>query len=304
MAATTNPPDASASKPLPKMPSSAGFWIGSLLVFVSIVGGAVVTGIGLGHLIALTAGTTLTVPSDRTTTLDARKYKIYLSNSTSQIYDTNPQFSITGPDGADVAVVDHNSAPDPSSYGENVIATFTASQHGGYQIKTQFRPDYPGHAFGGFTSIPSTTRQPTTKNPALTPDQYTYPRTVTLAADDSEIAGQTLPWILSGILGGLVLFIAGLVLLIVTGVKRSSARKARAPQRPSGPYGPPGAPPWASYPPPVAYPGAGYPPPAPPPGPGPYGQPGPPPGPFAPPGPPPGPYGQPGPPPGGFGPPG
>jgi hypothetical protein len=324
MAATTFPPGdpgvplVPEEKSLPKMPSSAGYWIGAILVALSMVGGVVLVGIGFGRLISLTIGESIQVPSDTTRTLDPGKFKLYHSSSNYDSYDTNPVFTIVGPDGADVPVTDVAGADHPyySSSRDSTIATFTATQRGGYQIKTELRPDRPGHAYGSYSSVPTT--RPRSGQPRLEIDQYTYPSYVNLAAADSEVAGQTVPFILSGFGGGFVLFVVGLILLVVTGVRRSRARKARTPPRPPGP--PPGAPPWASYPPPGGYPG-GYPPPgpygqppppggpygAPPPPPGPYGQPPPPGGPYGQPGPPPpggpGPYGGPPPSPGGFGPP-
>ena len=270
MAATTSPPATPDAASLPKMPSAAGFWIGSLLIAVSIIGGAVAVGIGFGHLINLTAGEIMQVPGDSTRTLDAGKYKIYHSSSLYDpydSYDTNPTFTIVGPDGntvpvTDVAGADHSIYNTRSS---QTIATFTAPTRGGYQIKTAYRPDRPGGS-SGVPTLPSIPSVPTTRprsgsgSSGFGVDDYTYPSTVRLAADDSEVAPQTVPWFLGGFLGGFVLFVVGLIVLIMTGVRRSRARKARTPPRPFGPG--PGVPPWAGYPPPAGYPG-GYPPPSP-----------------------------------------
>jgi hypothetical protein len=272
------------------MPSTAGYWIGTLLIVVGVVGGIALFAVGVGRAVSLSTGTTLRVPGEVTKTLDPGKYKFYSYGYYD--FDTNPTFTVLGPDGASVPV-DDVAGPDHSFYSSSSskIATFEATQHGGYQIKSAYRPDRPGS--GSYDFTPTTTSR--SGRPLRPTGDFIYPSTVTVAADDSSVASQSVPLILMGLLGGFVLVIVGTIVLIMTGVRRSSARKKLQPPRPPPGYGygygPLGAPPWSAYPPPVGYP-AGYPPP------GPAGAP---PGMYGPYGPPPP---GPGPGPGGFGPPG
>src|SRR5689334_13740171 len=188
MPATTSPGATSDTASLPKMPSSTGYWIGSLLIALSIIGGSVAIGIGFGHLVSLVSGEYIAVPSDSTRTLDAGRYKLYHSSSVYDYdtYDTNPKFTVVGPDGntvpvTEVAGVEHSSY----STREQKLATFTAPTKGGYQIKTELRPERPGHAYGSLTPVPTT--RPRVISPPATTDEYTYPSSVRLAADDSEV---------------------------------------------------------------------------------------------------------------------
>jgi hypothetical protein len=268
------------------MPSVAGYWIGAVLVALAVIGGPIVFGIGVGRLATVGRTYGLDVPGDTTHTLDPGTYKLYVSSFDSSLYDTNPTFTIVGPDGSDVTVTGVPGADHATNhYGQTPLGTFVATQRGGYEIKTATRPERPGSSSS--YAVPSYGTVPRNGYPSYR-GSYTYPAAVLLSRDDGEVAAASVPWILSSIVGGLVLLTAGVVVLIVTGVRRSSARRANTPPRP----------PWAGYPPPV-YPGYGPPPGQPPPGAyGPYGAP--PPGPYGPYGAPPGGYG---PPPGGFGPP-
>jgi hypothetical protein len=278
------------------MPSTAGYWIGCILLALAVIGGPIAFGIGIGRLASVGRTYSVEVPGDATPTLDAGTYELYVSSYDSYGYDTNPTFTVVGPDGNDVSVTQLAAADhSPYHYGKTTLGQFVASQHGGYEIKTATRPDRPGLPANPVPSSPFATNPRTPVTPTVPNRTFAessiYPDVVTLGRNDSEVASATLPWILGSLAGGAVLVVAGAIVLIVTAVRRSSARKANNPRPPYGP----GAPPWAAYPPP-AYPGYGPPPGAPPPGAygvyGPYGAP--------PSAPSPGPYG---PPPGGFGPP-
>ncbi len=256
----TFPGGADASS-VPRRPSTAGVWIGVLILVAGLIGAGIwfVTGIvGIGRRINDLPR--FTVPGQTTLTLEPGTYHLYAEYPDAD-NDPTPAGSLSP-----IAVVDSHGNPigvspsndSPYAYGTHVgrsAGEFTVAEPGPYTISAQLQTT-------GFETIDIAVA----RNGII---------------DTSSIIGSVFGSIALGAVASLV----GIILIIVTLVRRNRWRRQFQP-RPSGwtgaapgyvqpgyippGYGPPGyTPPGYG---PQGYPGTGYPPPGygqPPPGPGP-----------------------------------
>lgn len=259
---TPPPPAAPSGGPVapakPKLPGRAGIIIGIALIVVGIIGGIalvvsgardLVEGIDELEYLSIEAGGTVQIDEPGTIAVYAIRDSFSSGGgfSTGGAYDGPPlAIAVTGPDGAGVPVSATTSSVTYQSSGvEGVqVATFGAEVPGAYRIE----PVASGPLFG-------------------------YDR----LAVGPELDLGSLGGILAGVFGGGLLVVVGIIVLIISAVRRSRARRSLRPPTPyggppyggapaygGGPYG--GAPAYGGAagwaPPPVAVPGSyGAPPP-------------------------------------------
>jgi hypothetical protein len=285
-------PTPAAGAPAPaKLPGKAGIWIGIVLIVVGIGVGIVLVVGGARSLFDGVSSLQRVPLSGGTIELDeAGRQSVYLerpsfgtdSGFSSGTSSFAPPITVTvrGPGESEVDVFSRSGSETYTWDGREgvLVASFVADEPGTYRVQAVLADDmefYEGLAIGE-------------------------------ALDFGGVAG-----ILGGVFGGGLIILVGVIVIIVSAVRRSRAKRSQQPPYGGYGYGPPGAPAawgnpgWA--PPPVPSPGAAGPawtPPASPPPTGgtwtppaspPPASPGwvPPPAPPAPPGPPPGEWGAP-----------
>lgn len=239
-----------------KLPGKVGIWIGSLLIVGGIVLGIVLVVAGARSLfdgfdelqrIPINAGGTVTIEEAGEQSVYAERAEgrggVSFNSSTSSLFRPDIDILVTGPDGQDVTFRYAGGSETYTYDGREgvLIGAFDADQPGDYRIRT-ILPD------------------------GVVP--YTD-----LAVGEGMVLDGVLG-ILGGVFGGGIVVVIGLVILIISLVRRSGAKRRRTqaigPYGPGGPYGggpaggwaaPPGyAPQPGAYPPAPGYgPGSGAP---------------------------------------------
>jgi hypothetical protein len=211
----------------PELPSAKGYVLGAVLVVLAIIGASILVGYGIGRAIDMegSANRLIAVPGGRSFHLEKGRYEVAIHDPYYSGYRTNPDVSVKGPNGTEVQVDDLAPTRRNWSSAQRVIAEFEASTAGTYQVSV---------------TVPDDT------------DVTDIPGQVKVGRDGNEIAATVVPLIMGGVLGGLVLLIVGVIVLIITGVRRSRARKILSPPAPRPAY--PGYPPYPSHSPYWGYP--------------------------------------------------
>lgn len=226
------PAAAPAAEQGPVRPSSAWYWIGAAIMVLGIVGGTAFGVIRFTDTVdKIDDFPRLAVPSDREVSLDEGGYTLfheYPGAASDYGFRFAPEVEITAPDGSSVPISPYGNE-ETYSFGDHegrAISTFRADADGVYRVQVLGEPN-------SFESI---------------------------AIGDSYIGGMLLAIFGGMALAGLGVVIGGIV-MIVTGVRRGRAQRARrpAPAFAGGPapYGGPGgysAPTWGAPPPPGAWP--------------------------------------------------
>ena len=221
-----------------KSPSSAGYWIGAVCIVLAITAGIGGPVFGFAQLFGKLADFDF-VQGTEEVQLETGTYWI-LSDSFAE------DVVITNEEGDRIAI---------SNFDPN-----TEVNYEGYSGSGQFRIDESGTYSVEVGRSELSSRRGTTNSAYIGPAL-------------NEEVGIFIGALFGGILGGIVLFFIGVILMIVTGVRRSRARKSQGP--PGGFGGPYGGTPGYQPPAPGGY--------APPPAPGGYQQPPPAPGGYTPP---------------------
>jgi hypothetical protein len=205
----------SASSP-PAAPKKGGglIWSGVVLLLLGIVGGAVLTVIGVTR-IASEFERTVDVPGTATFNLPAGDYGVYVLSSSSG--GLTPTVTITDPSGNTVTQRSGDANFNGNSNSQTVrsLSQFTARTSGNYTVEAESS---------------SSSRTSTSQ-------------TVSVGAPPSALVGSVAALLGGGLCGGGLFVLVGLILLIVGLVSRSKGRKAAAAASYGGPgpgYGGPG----------------------------------------------------------------
>jgi hypothetical protein len=191
-----------------KRPSAAGWVIGAILISVAVIVGIVGFAIGGLRLVEASNEFDDLRPGHNTVTLSSGTYAVWERVGA---FTSLSQVSITSPSGTEVAVRPGGSIGSTYPYGDDEyreIGTFRAPEPGGYDVEVRSS----GVARVGGSEL------------AIGP---TY----------DQIFSDALPWLLGAIGIAAVLSIAGVIVLIITGVRRSRWTRQ---QRPAYAVGPPG----------------------------------------------------------------
>lgn len=187
----------------------SGVWVGAVLMVVGIVGGVALMVLGFVHLASVTNDSPqMHVPGTRSFSLDAGEYVLYGSDSGTTIGDV----TVTGPSGDTLATSTIYSLQTLTVDGRSHVgfARFQAPTSGQYQFAVVDR---------------SGTVAPTA--------------TMIVGPSAFGLVGATLALVFGGLLGGGLVFLAGLIVLIVALVRRSRAKRSALAGPPPGYGGPP-----------------------------------------------------------------
>lgn len=213
-------PMAPVAAPRPK--GRTGLWIGGAMVAVGIIGGAILTIVGI-HSVSRTVDGYQRVPADGGGSIDIGEpgtYRVFFERAgvdEDGALVSVPVIEINPPDGATVTLLSDTTSETYSFGGRDgrKIGRFVAVRTGRYRITTPSGSTTRSGADRGVIAVGR-------KGPV------------------AGIIGAGL-----GVLGGLALVIVGIIVMIVSGVRRSRSRRMAPPVGPGPGMGGWGAPPPA-----------------------------------------------------------